>query len=211
MNENQPLSRPLQIVAWTIVLLVVAGITGLFLVQQSRKSNLPVYGEVGNFTLTNQLGETVAAADLKGKVWVADIIFSRCAGPCPKMTEQMALIQEAFNEAESLRLVTLTTDPEFDTPPVLAKYGSKFGADADRWWFLTGSKDQIRRLGIEGLKLTAIEKEESQQENEADLFIHSTIFVLVDSEGRLRGIYESLEPGFQEKIANDIRALLQEA
>lgn len=189
---------------------VLVGITVLFGLTLSRKSNLPVISQVGTFTLTNQLSEVVSASDLVGQVWVADIVFTRCAGPCPKMTDEMSKLQQAFG-GTPLRFVTLTTDPEYDTPEILASYGKKFSAEPDRWWFLTGAKTEIARLAVEGLKLTALEKEEKDRLNEADLFIHSTIFVVVDKRGRVRGVFESLEPGFHESIGSAIRALLKES
>jgi cytochrome oxidase Cu insertion factor (SCO1/SenC/PrrC family) len=204
-------SKLIRFISWSVLTGAILAIIGLFAYAQVRRSDLPIYGSVGNFTLTNQAGHLVSAKDLQGKVWVGDIIFSRCAGPCPKMTEQMALIQAAFSGSPALHLVTLTTDPDYDTPAILNAYGKKFQADADRWSFLTGAKEEIRKLAVDGLKLTTVEKGEAERETPADLFIHSTIFVLVDKHGQLRGVYESLEPGFQEKISKDIRAVLREA
>jgi protein SCO1/2 len=163
------------------------------------------------FTLTNQLGEVVTLQNLKGKVWVADIIFALCPGPCPKMTEEMSKLQTAFDAKQPLRFVTLTTHPEHDTPEVLKSYSEKFSADPARWVFLTGTKRELlANLAIGSLKLSAVEKEEKLQESENDLFIHTTMFVLVDKAGKIRGYYESLEPGFQEKIRADINSLLAE-
>lgn len=204
-------SRKLQISVWTVLALVLAAIVTLFVATQLRKSNLPDWGQVHPFTLTNQFGRPFGLQDLSGKVWVADIIFSRCAGPCPKMTEQMSLLQKAIPPADPVRFVTLTTDPDYDTPAVLKRYSERFGADPERWIFLTGPKAEIlKNLAQGSLKLAAVEKGEGERENPNDLFIHSTIFVLVDRHGHLRGAYESLEPGFQEKIRADIAALLQE-
>jgi cytochrome oxidase Cu insertion factor (SCO1/SenC/PrrC family) len=76
--------------------------------------------------------------------------------------------------------------------------------------FLTGSKAEIKNLAADSLKLAALEKDPSERQNENDLFIHSTIFVLVDKSGAMRSVYESLEPGFQEKIRADIEGLLRE-
>src|SRR5215831_12793996 len=101
---------------------------------------LPVYGQIASFTLTNQNGRSVTLADLKGHVWVADVIFTRCAGPCLKMSRQMKKLQNNLAATTGTRLVSLTTDPLYDTPPVLKKYAERFGADPNRWLFLTGSK-----------------------------------------------------------------------
>lgn len=194
-----------------LLVAVMLVISLLFVRTQMNRSDLPVLSQTGSFTLTNQLGNLVQSADLRGKVWVADIIFTRCGGPCPAMTEEMARLQKSFSGKEDLRFLTLTTDPGYDTPNVLKAYAKRFDANPEQWWFLTGSTNDIRNLAIRDLKLTSVEKDEELRQNEVDLFIHSTIFVLVDKRGRLRGIYESLEPGFQEKISADIRALLRES
>lgn len=208
MNRSPNYIRTL---IWMLLVAVILLITLLFVRTEMSRSDLPVYSQTGDFTLTNQLGNTIRAEDLRGKVWVADIIFTRCGGPCPAMTEQMARLQKAFAEAEDLRFLTLTTDPGYDTPKVLHAYAKRFEADPEQWWFVTGTTNEIRNLAIRDLKLTSVEKDEEQRQNEVDLFIHSTIFVLVDKRGRLRGVYESLEPGFHEKISADIQELLRES
>lgn len=153
---------------------------------------LPVIGTVADFTLTNQLGQAVSRDDLKGHVWVADIIFTRCAGPCPEMTLKMKELQDALTPESSARLISLTTDADYDTPDVLARYGERFGADPARWTFLTGDKVAIANLAIDSLKLTAIEKPAEERTDPNDLFVHSTIFVLVDKQGRLRSAFETV-------------------
>ena len=152
---------------------------------------LPVIGPVADFTLTNQSGRTVTLADLRGRVWLADIIFTRCPGPCTRMTRQMKSIQDALPSASRAQLVSLTTDPDFDSPKVLAEYGQRFGANPDRWTFLTGPKKDIAHLAIDSLKLTTVEKKPEERQSDDDLFVHSTIFVLMDKQARLRGVYET--------------------
>src|SRR5258707_14849305 len=112
----------------------------LSLAEFKQQHPLPVIGQIADFTLTNQDGKITTLADLTNHVWVADIIFTRCAGPCPRMTQQMALLQAVLPKDGAARLVTLTTDPDFDTPAVMKKYGERFGADFNRWTFLTGTK-----------------------------------------------------------------------
>jgi len=176
---------------------------------------LPVIGQIADFTLTNQNGRAVSLADLRGEVWVADIIFTRCAGPCPKMTKQMKELQDALPAGSKARLVTLTTDADFDTPPVLRAYGERFGADTNRWTFLTGDKHEIAKLAIDSLKLTAVEKRLEERESRQDLFVHSTIFVIADKHSRLRRVFETtgegIDPGpVKEKILAAVRQLEQE-
>lgn len=173
--------------------LVLAGLmlVGAFIISRPPAPPLPVLGQVADFTLTNQLGQPVTLADLRGKVWVADIIFTRCPGPCARMTRQMAEVQQGLPARSTARLVSLTTDPEFDTPEVLEKYAARFAADATRWHFLTGSKLGIAGLAIDSLKLGTMEIPPDKRTNQDDLFVHSTVFILVDQRGQLRGVYET--------------------
>ena len=191
-DAAQKVSRTIWIGIGLVIVLLAAAIV-LSRVKPHRRvaAPLPDIGQIADFTLTNQTGQAVTLADLRGKVWVADIIFSRCAGPCPRMTRQMESLQAALPKDGASKLVTLTTDPEFDTPEVLNKYAARFNADPQRWWFLTGAKKDIANLAIDSLKLTAIEKKSEERVNEADLFIHSTIFVVVDKRAQLRGVFET--------------------
>lgn len=175
-----------------IGLLLLAVILGLCVFVVQRQSlPLPVLGQVADFTLTNQFGHPVKLAELRGKVWLADIIFTRCPGPCARMTRQMAEVQAGLSGGSAARLISLTTDPEFDTPTVLQQYATKYGADGARWQFLTGTKVGIAGLAIDSLKLAAVENPPEHRTNADDLFIHSTMFILVDKQARLRGIYKT--------------------
>jgi len=216
MQDASPrVSRTIWIGIALILLLVIFAFLLSGLENQRRTTTLPNLGQVASFALTNQLGLAVSLADLRGKVWVADIIFSRCAGPCPRMTRQMASLQAALPKDSSSRLVTLTTDPAFDTPEVLDRYAARFEADTNRWWFLTGDKKEIATLAIDGLKLTAIEKKPEERTSVDDLFIHSTIFVVVDKQSRLRSVFETDGEGIvwtnmQSEILKTIRTLERE-
>jgi protein SCO1 len=159
------------------------------LVANSEK--FPVIGPVPEFSLTNQIAKAVTLADVRGHVWVADIIFTRCAGPCPEMTRKMRELQDALPASSTALLVTLTTDADYDSPAVLHEYAGKFGAQPGRWTFLTGDKRDVATLAIDGLKLTAIAKPPEERTDPADLFVHSTIFVIVDKAGRLRGSFQT--------------------
>ena len=108
--------------------------------------------------------------------------------------------QQALSAESRVKLVSLTTDPDFDTPPILKTYGEKFGADMNRWMFLTGPKTNIAKLAIDSLKLTALEKAAAERESPNDLFVHSTIFVLVDQRGRLRGVFETTGDGIYDDL-----------
>ncbi len=122
------------------------------------------------------------------------------------MTQHMSELQSVL----PAKLLTLTTDPENDRPEVLKKFGERFNARFDRWTFLTGSKEGIARLAVDGLKLAAVEKQPADRTTERDLFIHSTLFVLVDKQGRLRGSVESDDPDMQPKVLAAVKKLLSE-
>jgi cytochrome oxidase Cu insertion factor (SCO1/SenC/PrrC family) len=187
--------------------LLLAFLLAQLKLRASLGKPLPVIGQVADYALTNQDGHAVSLADLRGKVWVADIIFTRCAGPCLKMSRQMKELQQALPPASQVRLITLTTDPDFDTPPVLKAYGQRFDEDPARWTFLTGTKPQIANLAIKSLKLTAIEKKPEERESPVDLFVHSTIFVLVDKHADLRGVFETTGEGVDaQKVEAQILA-----
>jgi len=159
----------------------------LSLAELKKQRPLPIYGRIADFTLTNQDGRVTTLADLTNHVWVADIIFTRCAGPCPRMTAQMKSVQDHLPENANVKLVTLTTDPDYDSPELLQRYGEHYGADFDRWMFLTGTKDEIAGLAANSLKLGSTPIVPADQKNAADLFIHTTIFVIVDKHAQLRG------------------------
>jgi len=178
------------------LLLLILALSLAFLLAKvqlraARQQALPVIAPIADFSLTNQNDAPVSLADLKGKVWVADIIFTRCPGPCLRMTHQMKELQDALPKDDPTRLVSLTTDADYDTPAVLKIYALKNGADFSRWTFLTGDKKQVNHLAVDSLKLSAVEKKPEERVTPDDLWVHSTIFVVIDKHAQLRGIYQT--------------------
>jgi len=184
---------------WTVgigVLLLILALSLAFLLAKARseaeqRQTLPVISSIVDFSLTNQNDAAVTLTDLRGHVWIADIIFTRCPGPCLKMTHQMKELQDALVKDTQARLVSLTTDPEYDTPAILKTYGEHNGANAARWTFLTGAKKQINNLAVDSLKLAAVEKKPEDRTSPEDLWVHSTYFVIVDKHAQLRGVYQT--------------------
>jgi protein SCO1/2 len=197
-------------------LLCVAGLLSMTELRNEKRPQLPIIGQIADFTLTNQDGQVTTLASLTNHIWVADIVFTRCAGPCPRMTSQMKSVQDAVALDSNVRLVTLTTDPDYDSPEILKRYGQHFGADFNRWTFLTGTKEGIAGLAAGSLKLGSTPVAPADQKNAADLFIHTTIFVLIDKHARLRGIFETggedvdWENSVRPKLFVDIRRLERE-
>ena len=208
---NKP-TRSVELIVWGGLALVMAVIFGAYFAARLRAARqpLPVLATVPDFALTNQFDRSVTLEDLRGKVWVADIIFTRCPGPCAKMTKQMGELQAALPSSEPVQLVSLTADPEFDTPEVLKKYGERAGASPDRWQFLTGKKLDVYRLATKGLLLAVDEIKADERTSPDDLFVHSTLFVIVDSQGRVRGSFDGTEASSRSKILAAIRTLLKE-
>ncbi|HWO76298.1 MAG TPA: SCO family protein [Bacillus sp. (in: firmicutes)] len=136
--------------------------------------------KIESFEFTNQDGETVSLEDLKGKVWVADFVFTSCQDVCLPMTFNMSKIQDLVEEEglENVEFVSFSVDPEIDQPEVLKEFGKKFGADFANWNFLTGySQDKIESFALESFK-TLVQKPE-----EGDQVAHGTSFYLVDQNG----------------------------
>lgn len=173
----------------------------LFLFACSREAPLEVLGEVPNFALVSQTGSAFESAkELRGRIWVADFIFTNCQGPCPRMTSQMRQVQTATQGQTDVKLVSITVDPERDTPEVLAAYARRTQADSSRWNFLTGSQQDLHKLKREVFLLGNVDGELN----------HSTRFVLVDRQSRIRGYYDTSEPGSIKKLIADIQRLRSE-
>ena len=163
-----------------------------------KQSTEPDYGTVPSFELFDQLGNTFTKDELLGDVWVVDFVFTTCAGPCPVMTSQFSELQDRFSDQEDFRLLSISVNPEYDSPEVLKRYGDDYGADHSRWTFLTGDREKIRSLAWEGFH---VGKEE-------DPIFHSTYFILVDKEGKIRGYYISSEKNEIERLWTDTELLL---
>jgi protein SCO1/2 len=156
-----------------------------------------------DFTLTERTGQAVTLADLKGKVWVADFFYSTCPGPCPMLSSRLSSLQDKLGADDRIRLVSISSDPEKDTPEILQQYAARFRA-TERWLFLTGPKQAIHDLAFTGFKLPIAETPAG-----AEPIIHSTRLVLVDQTGAVRAVYEGIGSDSTEQIVRDVRRLLE--
>ncbi len=171
---------------------------------------LPVLAEIGGFRLTNQFGIRVGREELEGYVLLVDVIFSRCPGQCHQLSQQMAELQRKLPQELPVRLVSLTADPEFDSPAVLHRYAGRYGAESNRWFFLTGTKREIYDLAMRGLKFSVVENENVRDSTIDELFIHSASFAIVDRQGRLRSMVQAEDPDSTARILKHVRALVKE-
>jgi protein SCO1 len=159
---------------------------------------------IEDFTFTNQDGEQLSKKDLKGKVWVADFVFTNCADVCPPMTANMAKLQDMIKEEklENVEIVSFSVDPTVDKPEVLKEYGQKFNVDFSNWSFLTGySQEEIEKFALESFKALVKKPEEGDQ------VIHGTDFYLIDQEGVMRKYYTGLKEVPFDQIVEDIKTL----
>jgi cytochrome oxidase Cu insertion factor (SCO1/SenC/PrrC family) len=196
--------------AWVVVFLAAAGLIALAYVSLKKTTppaagpNLDRISKVPPFELADQTGKTVTLDSLKGKIWAANFIFTRCKGPCPVTAARMAELNTKLKKARGeVQLVSFTVDPEYDTPTVLAEFGKSLGADPAHWQFLTGTPAAINDVVVKGL-LQPISREPDGTP------AHSTRIVLVDGEGWLRGYQEGLDPEAVQKLMVDIGELLRE-
>ncbi len=185
------------------IAIIVSGI-GMLVVFRSMQSDEPLndFGGVPEFELVERNGEAVTLGDLIGQVWVANLIFTHCGGTCPMMSVQMRSLQSVLPDA--VRFVSITVDPARDTPEVLTEYANVYGADPERWLFLTGARDDIYRLSQEGFHLAV----DDTFGSEIEPITHSTRFVLVDQQGRIRNYYDGTTQDSHALIEDDVRTLL---
>jgi protein SCO1/2 len=184
--------------ALPILAVLILGACGQKAVVKETPAN---YGMAPEFTLTERSNRKVTRQDLVGKVWVADFIFTHCAGICPLMSANMKKLQDKL--FADIRLVSFTVDPINDTPAVLTEYANRYGADRDRWLFLTGDPDGIQKLSVGGFKLAL----DPTSGTEAEPITHASRFVLVDRQGLIRGYYGTSDADFLDRIVEDANNL----
>ena len=201
---------------WALLFVVAVGIVSVYLwadlfrfARQSSPTALEPLGTLPAFELIERRQALLRLDDLRGRVWVADFMYTSCVEVCPLQSAEMARLQAAFADYTDLRLVSISVDPERDTPAVLSVYAENFQADPERWLFATGEPEAVARLAQEGFRLSAASYVSG--EDGADYtFIHSNRFVLVDRQGRIRGYYRSTDPDDLVRLRRDLTVLLQQ-
>jgi protein SCO1/2 len=171
--------------------------------QQSAQTSAkfePLF-DTPSFEFTDQNGKSLTRDDLLGKVWIADFIFVNCAGPCPIMTSKLADVQKQVARPD-VKLISFSVDPERDTPAVLKEYAHRFGADESRWHFLTGEKQKIYQTAAD-MKITAVPATDDAP------IIHSELFLLVNRDGNVVGVYHSNEESEMKRLIADAAELAE--
>lgn len=167
---------------------------------------LPVLGTLPSFELTDQQGKPFGSKDLEGKAWVASFIFTRCVTVCPAITAQMTRIQARTTQlAPAFHLVSISVDPDYDTPERLHAYASAHRATPRAWTFLTGPTGRVKDTVVNGLKV-AMGKERG--DDGAEEIFHGSHLVLVDQRGRIRAYYDSGEEKVVDRVVRDAALLV---
>ncbi len=196
--------------------LALAGVIGASLVLGARSlwrrdaasTALPIHATLPDFELTASNGAAVDRAGLTGQVWVADFIFTNCAGVCPVLSARMAEVQRTLAARDiDAKLISISVDPARDTPQKLSAYAERFAADPRRWWFLTGEREALYDLIGKGFKLSVAERSPEEAGAGGDLITHSDRFVLVDRRSRIRGYYHGTEPESVRALIEDVARL----
>ena len=218
MKEKKSIRQQL---LWGLLIAVLAGIAGTALwmrqggrlLQQMREERplegLGFFGTVPDFSLVERSGRRMVLANLLGKVWVVNFIYTHCPDSCPIQSARMKELQTEFSGAENLRLVSITVDPERDSAKVLWQYANRYDANPERWLFLTGEQGVIYRLAQEGFRLGAAEIPRAKRDASGATHIHSPRFVLVDDKAQIRGYYPGTDGEAMVRLRRDLRILLR--
>lgn len=165
-----------------------------------------LWHKISNFTFTNQLGKTVSADSLKGKILVVDYFFTRCPNPCPLLTRNMKKMQDAFLKTDSLvHFISFSVDPARDSVEALKQYADKYKVRHNNWWFLTGDKKAIYDLAYNEFKSATIDGGEIDT-----AFLHTNKFFLLDKDRVIRGWYNGTDTVEMARMARDIGLLFLE-
>ena len=164
-----------------------------------------VYHSIADFAFVNQVGDTIRKEDMAGKIYVADFFFTTCPTICPVMKKEMLRVYEQFKGEPNFRILSHSIDPTHDTQAVLKDYAEKLGVpDAATWNFLTGDQEKIFEIGQTSYMTTTM-----ADDMEPGGFLHSGAFLLVDQQGRIRGVYDGTKTEQVDRLLADIPKLLK--
>lgn len=193
--------RATRMVAPVTVLLALIAVLAILVTGRAEASRraIPVLYDVPAFNAVESHGEPFGLASLHGKISVVDFFFTSCRGPCPYMSATYAELYRLYAHSDKLQLVSFTVDPETDSLPILRAYAERFGVTDYRWRFARMQPEEISRFCEEGFKVSG------------DLpGMHSTKFVLVDAEARIRGYFDYDNPAAIDLLKQQIQQLVRE-
>lgn len=165
-----------------------------------------IYHSIPPFNFVNQDGDTITDKFYDGKIYVADYFFTTCKTICPKMSTELLRVQAKFQYTKGyIQILSHTVNPENDSVPILKEYANMVHADTKMWNFVTGDKKRLYDIARNGYLLNALEGDGGP-----DDFIHSELFILVDKEKHIRGIYDGTKIKEVSNLIDDIKVLMAE-
>ena len=192
-----------------IATLVMLGITATLVPLSGfwhASNTLESYGPIAPFSFVGRDGKPLTDQDLSGKVYVVACFFTCCTESCPQLSAAMARLQSHLADLRDFRLVSLTVDPDNDTPEKLNSYAGNYGADSERWLFVSGSADNVNEFVIKRLKL-GLEKNSASDATPGNKLLHSSKITLIDRQGQIRGVFDGTNPKEVELLERVIRQL----
>ena len=185
---------------WAATIGVLFGLPMIRSVTRRLSASPAILGTLPAFALTDQTGRSFGTRQLAGKVWVADFIFTSCAEACPLLTQRMAEVgRRARHLGPDFHLVSISVDPERDTPARLAAYAADHGANPVQWSFLTGPADAVQAAVTEGFKV-GMGRERTDGGPEFWEIFHGETLVLVDRGLRIRGYFPATPEGLDKLL-----------
>jgi len=164
-----------------------------------------IYHTIGAFSFRNQFSDTITNEAIKGKIYVADFFFASCQSICPRMSNNLTGLQAMFEKDDSLLILSHSVNPMHDTVEVLKRYSESYGAVKGKWHFLTGDKKEIYDIAKNDYLVNALEDDGTPEG-----FLHSELFLLIDTKGRIRGTYDGTDELQVAQLAKDIQLLKKE-
>jgi protein SCO1 len=197
--------------AWFYIgffLVLLAGFyVALMATTDFGKVKLPILNNIHPFEFTRHDGKPVSEKDISGKVYIAEYFFTTCNGICPKMNRNMKRIYDRLKNEKDFLILSHTVDPQTDSVKRLKGYADSIGADIQKWWFLTGTKESLYKSARESYLL---DDPQNNSLNIDEQFLHTQFFALVDRNGQLRGIYDGLKEDEIQKLLKDSHKILDE-
>jgi protein SCO1/2 len=206
MEREASTATTLRFVLWMLVGVVLLGGLSAWFFMRAPDSGPQIVTQAPSFELIDENGQPFSSRELRGQVYVVQFFFTSCASVCPRLSDWMSRIQDRVaDEGDAVRLVSITVDPERDTPEKLAVYAKAYGAIPGRWKFLTGDPDLIEHVVVDGF-FQVIERRSDEESGLVDI-VHGERFVLVDGRGRVRGYYPADEEGV-DALLRDLHRLV---
>jgi len=198
--------RPVAALLWFLVFAMIP----VVLAMRLRATPLQDFGEVPAFRLTNQLGAPFGSDELRGRVWIANFMFTSCPSSCPRLTRHMARVQTRLSDIrDRVRLVSFSVDPTVDTPERLRTYAGRYGVDARMWSMLTGPNDAVQRISVQGFNL-AVEAPAYEGARPANYnILHGEHIMLIDQRMHIRGYFRADATGL-DQVTRAARRLLRD-